>query len=94
MWPNPKETADLVTFTEEIYNEKFHALCSVCLICECIYKCMSGSVAIFLSLKNSSCKKNILTIYFWQIMKKKPGQEKKTGKLDRNTQDLALTSTC
>ena len=23
-----------------------------------------------------------------------PGQEKKTGKLDRNTQDLALTSTC
>ena len=23
MWPNPQETADLVTFTEEIRNEKF-----------------------------------------------------------------------
>ena len=28
MWPNPQETADLVTFTEEIYNGKFHFLCS------------------------------------------------------------------
>ena len=26
MWPNPKETADLVTFTEEIFNEKLHFL--------------------------------------------------------------------
>ena len=24
MWPNPQETVDLVTFTEEILNEKFH----------------------------------------------------------------------
>ena len=29
MWPNPKETADLVTFTEEILNGKLHILCSV-----------------------------------------------------------------
>ena len=29
MWPNPQETADLVTFTEEILNEKLHFLCSV-----------------------------------------------------------------
>ena len=28
MWPNPKETADLVTFTEEIHNEKLYFLCS------------------------------------------------------------------
>ena len=28
MWPNPQETADLVTFTEEILNSKFHLLCS------------------------------------------------------------------
>ena len=28
--PNPQETADLVTFTEEILNRKFHFLCSVC----------------------------------------------------------------
>ena len=29
MWPHPQETADLVTFTEEILNGKFHFLCSV-----------------------------------------------------------------
>ena len=30
MWSNPQETtADLVTFTEEILNGKFHFLCSV-----------------------------------------------------------------
>ena len=32
MWPNPKETADLVTFTEEIHNGKLHFLCSESLI--------------------------------------------------------------
>ena len=29
MWPNSQETADLVTFTEEILNGKLHFLCSV-----------------------------------------------------------------
>ena len=29
MWPNPQETADLVTFTEGILNGKLHFLCSV-----------------------------------------------------------------
>ena len=29
MWPNPLFLADLVTFTEEILNEKLHFLCSV-----------------------------------------------------------------
>ena len=28
---SPQETADLVTFTEEVFNGKFHFLCSVCL---------------------------------------------------------------
>ena len=28
MWPNPQETADLVTFTGEIFNGKRHFLCS------------------------------------------------------------------
>ena len=28
MWPNPQETADLVTFTGEILNGKLHFLCS------------------------------------------------------------------
>ena len=29
MWPNPGETADLVTFIGEILNGKLHFLCSV-----------------------------------------------------------------
>ena len=29
MWPNPDFPADLVTFTGEILNWKFHFLCSV-----------------------------------------------------------------
>ena len=29
MWPNQQETADLVTFTEEILNGKLHFLYSV-----------------------------------------------------------------
>ena len=28
MWPNPQFPADIVIFTEEILNEKFHFLCS------------------------------------------------------------------
>ena len=28
MWPNLQFPADLVTFTEEIFNGKFHFLCS------------------------------------------------------------------
>ena len=28
MWPNPQETADLVTFIEKILNGKLHFLCS------------------------------------------------------------------
>ena len=31
MWPNPQFSADLVTFAEEILNEKLHFLCSVCI---------------------------------------------------------------
>ena len=28
MWPNPQETPDLVTFTEEILNGTLHFLCN------------------------------------------------------------------
>ena len=43
MGPNPQETADLVTFTEDILNGKLHFLCSenACLervSCSFIYK--------------------------------------------------------
>ena len=27
MWPNPQFPADLVTFTEKIFNRKLHILC-------------------------------------------------------------------
>ena len=30
MWPNPQETANSVTFTEEILNGKLQYLCSAC----------------------------------------------------------------
>ena len=29
MRPNPQKTADLVRFTKEVLNRKFHILCSV-----------------------------------------------------------------
>ena len=28
MWPDPQETVDLVTFTEEILDRKLHFMCS------------------------------------------------------------------
>ena len=51
MWPNPQETVDLVTFTEEILNEKLHFLCSVR-----IYK--------QINFPFSDCFKKHLQIYF------------------------------
>ena len=44
MWPNPQFPADLVKFTEEIFNEKRHFLCSVDFV----------AVAGLLSLKGAS----------------------------------------
>ena len=32
MWPNPQESADLVTFTDEILDGILHFLCSVGLV--------------------------------------------------------------
>ena len=32
MWPNPQETSDLVTFTEEIFNGNPHFPCSMSLL--------------------------------------------------------------
>ena len=34
MWPNPQETADLITFTEEIFNGKFSFLYSDKIKCD------------------------------------------------------------
>ena len=43
MWPNPQETADLVTFTEEILNGKLHFLCSATIELVIIKKIMRKS---------------------------------------------------
>ena len=32
MWPNLQETANLVTFTEEIFNRKLHFVCSAAVV--------------------------------------------------------------
>ena len=32
MWPNLQETANLVTFTEEIFNRKLHFVCSATVV--------------------------------------------------------------
>ena len=32
MWPNPLETAGLITFTEKILNGKLHFLCGECFV--------------------------------------------------------------
>ena len=37
MWPNPQETAELVTFTEEILNGNLHILCSVIYLSRSVY---------------------------------------------------------
>ena len=38
MGPNPQETADLVTFTEETFNEKLH----FCSMCSCYRYCTTS----------------------------------------------------
>ena len=47
MWPNPQETADLVTFTEEILNGKLHFLCSV-RVFFLIYQSANGTFSIMI----------------------------------------------
>ena len=37
MWPNPQENADLVTFAEEILNEKLNFFCMVEFKISCLY---------------------------------------------------------
>ena len=49
MWPNPQETANLVTLTEEILNGKIHFLNSVMYLLETEISCITErSVSIIL----------------------------------------------
>ena len=66
MWPNLQETADLVTFNEEILNGNFHFLCSENLLRSCnkaikfsfIDFCLNGVIRlIWLKLTWLSCAK-------------------------------------
>ena len=62
MWPNPQETADLVTFTEEILNGKPHFLCSAYSINDTfLIGCFSP---IWLKKKPEFYQKNKKTHYF------------------------------
>ena len=46
MWPNPKETADLVTFIGEIFNGKLHFLCMMVACFENEWQVHDGFVTI------------------------------------------------
>ena len=58
MWPNPQETGDLVTFTQEILNGKLHFLCIVKTVCPktILIKC-------FLQLSEVIWKKKIFCVW-------------------------------
>ena len=56
MWRNPQETADLVTFTEEIQNGKLHFLRRVFIAI--VYRCRAISFLIWLFLNDSEQKNN------------------------------------
>ena len=69
MWPNPQETADLVSFTEEILNWKLHFLCSA-------VSTGRGIKSIFF-LTNLQWLEHVMNVskklsqHFWGIIKRK-----------------------
>ena len=74
MWPNPQFPEDLVTFTEEILNEK-HFLCSVTVLTDGTYWCVilcyhtDGVYMFNFSLTRKSRKTDsfyaVLISHFW-----------------------------
>ena len=62
MWPNPWETADLVTFTEEILNGKLHFLCSGFATCRTCLGCSLFALAHGQKIDGASDKKNYGTL--------------------------------
>ena len=67
MWPNPQETADLVTYTEKIINAKLHFLCSV-------WKALNGDFVRLYVL-------SLLVTYTWKP--KVPGSSPTAGYVQR-----------
>ena len=54
MWPNPQETVDSVTFTEEILNGKFHFVQVNCFLLSCrtILICLQVSLSFMVGFRN------------------------------------------
>ena len=50
MWPNPQETADLVTFTQEIRNEKLHFFVQCKIMLE---ECEKGNLQLKITWEDS-----------------------------------------
>ena len=62
MWPNPQETVDLVTFTEEILNGKRHFLCNVNVVMEWyLGPCQTSMMDLFAKMVRSQKPLNIFT---------------------------------
>ena len=80
MWPNRPFPADLVTFTEEILNEKLHFLCSVLGWSQ--YAAFSFIRYLFKYFAIALESENVLT-YNWSkdkaILKNKEPNEKETA---------------
>ena len=55
MWPNPKETSDLVIFTEEIHNGNLHFLRS-----EISVTWNHGSIICSMQFKNNYCQFHVI----------------------------------
>ena len=62
-WPNPQETADVVTFTEEILNEKFLILCSSTTSCKGVIITIVMTTSSF-KFQNISFSVNFIKIVF------------------------------
>ena len=58
MLRNPQESADLLTFTEEIHNGKLHFLCSVgFLVLDSVLSCAWFLLTVWYAARPVKCKK-------------------------------------
>ena len=73
MRPNPEETADLITFTEEILNGKLHFLCSDHIVITACFIFNEGHQFFTGSLTDSLRSRNTLRI--WSHLRNKSVME-------------------
>ena len=65
MWPNPQKTANLVTFTEEILNEKLLFLCSVYSLFALAYGSEKNVTRNIEKLEYLNLKKFCVSFFLW-----------------------------